>query len=304
MDIPATGLRWIASSSTSALHAANELRLGRPLVDAAWDARLREPAALLARQIDSYGDFSDNLWRHLVGLSAGVESNRQLAEVAVRKTYGAGAAARVEALAGAIAEVELAARDVQPQLADELLLRSRPLREQWEARGPGLLRRMSELVDPQLLPAAADVILVHPVSGGRGVAHLLYNSVRLEAVLANPLTELPEILRLAWLVAQLNQDLPMYSEQVPAARLHGIARLALLPVTLLAAEHVELAASDEATLTCACRAWAESREANALAELLTDWWHTYLESRPPWRVALQGLDRLLGDSDPASLQAV
>ena len=35
------------------------------------------------------------------------------------------------------------------------------------------------------------------------------------------------VLRLAWLIAQLNQDLPMYSEQVAPLRLHAVAELAL-----------------------------------------------------------------------------
>ena len=54
------------------------------------------------------------------------------------------------------------------------------------------------------------MILVQPVLGGAGAAHWLYNSVHIEAVLANPVAELPEVVRLGWLLAQLNFDLPMF----------------------------------------------------------------------------------------------
>ena len=48
-----------------------------------------------------------------------------------------------------------------------------------------------------------DVLLIHPALGGAGEAHLAYNSVRIEAVLANPNADLPEVVRLAWLIAQV-----------------------------------------------------------------------------------------------------
>src|SRR5439155_20152019 len=82
--------------------------------------------------------------------------------------------------------------------------------------------------------------LVNPALGGGGEAHLAYNSLRIEAVLANPNAELPEVVRLAWLIAQLQLDLPKYSDTIHADRLPQIARYAMLPPTLLAAEAVEL----------------------------------------------------------------
>src|SRR5690606_23019649 len=97
---------------------------------------------------------------------------------------------------------------------EELELRSAPLREQWEARGGGLLATLARLTTAGLVPEMADVILVHPVLGGGGAAHWQYNSVQFEAVLANPLAELPEVLRLGWLLAQLNFDLPLYEDHL------------------------------------------------------------------------------------------
>jgi len=50
--------------------------------------------------------------------------------------------------------------------------------------------------------------------GGAGAAQLRTNSVRLEAVLTHPDPQLPETLRLGWLLSQLNQDLPIYSDTI------------------------------------------------------------------------------------------
>ncbi len=285
-------LRWLASTSTSALHAADLLRRGRTLTDPAWQTQLEAPAAELARQLALYGDRAPQLWRHLLGLSAGVENNRQLAELALRKCFSNPGSIDAERIAGLIGQVEAAARRVRPQLADELILRARPLRDQWEARGPGLLKIMGR-VDERLLVPRADVVLVHPVQGGGGAAHLLYNSVRFEGVLANPHADLPEVVRLAWLLAQLNQDLPAYSENLPAARLPELAALALMPVALAAGEHVELTRCDEAALQRAVEVWQGGDNSAATASVLLDWWQTWLEARPAWHVALAALDRML-----------
>src|SRR5262249_29629876 len=140
-------------------------------------------------------------------LSAGIESNRELAEVLLRKTCGLAAVlAHRDRLANSIADVERVFRQRFPECADELVLRGRPLEVQWEARGPGLLKQLAELTAPELLVEQAEVVLVQPAYGGGGEAYLSYNAVHVEALLANPVSELPEVLRLGWLLAQLNLD--------------------------------------------------------------------------------------------------
>ena len=125
-------------------------------------------------------------------------------------------------------------------MAEELELRTGPLRLQWEARGPGMLRTIGELTEPELIVPSADVILVYPALGGGGDAQLPNNTVRIEAVLANQVTELPETVRLGWMLAQLHLDVPMYGENVHIDRLPHVARFAMLVPALQAAEEVEL----------------------------------------------------------------
>jgi hypothetical protein len=289
-------LRWLASVSASCLHAAEGLCRGRAAADRGFAEALLEPARGLSQEIKAAGLPAPVFWRHLTALAAGIENNRQLAEVTLTKTVGGIAQTQAVAarFAGWIAAIEAAALRAAPKLLDELALRGEPLRQQWEARGPGLLHHIGRLTDERLFVESADVILLRPTFGGGGAAHLQYNSVRIEAVLANPVAELPEVVRLAWLLAQLNIDLPLFSELVHRDRLPHIAALAMLPPTLLAAEHVELSRSTPQTIAAALTAWNLPVPADVdLVAILGDWWATYEDSRPTFATALSALDRMI-----------
>ncbi len=289
-------LRWIASSSTSALYVAAALARGSEIVDPRIAPAIAAPGCQLR---DSVAEViaPAGFFHHLVPLSAGIESNRELVGLALRKTAGRAFDEQViNRLAAEVGAVEQAFRTLLPDAVAELELRSAPPREQWEARGPGLLAAIGRMTARELVPERADVLLVHPVLGGGGEAYLPYNSVTLEAMLANPLAELPEIVRLAWLLSTLQLDLPRYSEEIPRQRLDRLAGLAMLPAALAAAEYVELARNDDRTLRQALTAWrlAESaQETEAMAQALGNWWQTFRNSPTSWRVALAALDQLL-----------
>lgn len=290
-------IRWMLSVSTSSLHAARQYTLGKQLVDPALSDVIAQPATALQRMIEAADLPVAAFWSHLLGLSPGIEGGRQLAELAVRKTVGSEQAELLAPhLGGLIRDVELAVWRGNPDLLEQLELRAGPICEQWEARGPGLLAEIGNLTDARLLVERADAVLVLPAVGGAGEAHLPYNNVHLEAVLANPYQALPEVLRLGWLLGQLNLDVPVYSEAIPSRRLPAVARLAMLPPLLQAAECVELARYDEKTVRLAMMTWeieAPSETADA-AETVLAWWETHLESPGPWTVALTALDRMLG----------
>ena len=117
----------------------------------------------------------------------------------------------------------------------------------------------------------------------------------MEAVPVGPVAELPEVLRLAWLVAQLNLDLPIFSEATHADSLPYIAEFAMLLATLRAAEDLGLARFDPDLFARAIDAWNLAAPADAaLDEILIGWWETYTASRPRWDVALAAVDRMLG----------
>ncbi|MFT7639402.1 MAG: hypothetical protein ACI9G1_001138 [Pirellulaceae bacterium] len=102
-----------------------------------------------------------------------------------------------------IEDLRAACSAAWPHLAAELSSRQRPLREQWEARGPGMIHFLSQR---QLLPAGdieLPLYLLKPLVGGGGFA---INSPRplvgFEALLANPSVLVPETVRLCWYVLQ------------------------------------------------------------------------------------------------------
>ncbi len=136
------------------------------------------------------------------------------------------------------------------------------------------------------------MIAVHPVLGGGGGAHWLNNSVRIEAVLANPIPELPEMLRLGWLLAQLHLDLPRFRGALHRDRHTEIWKLAMIPPILAAGDELELTRFGLPTLAVATAAWTENCDTRT-PETLFAWWDTYATASPSWPAALAALDRLL-----------
>jgi hypothetical protein len=289
-------LTWIASVSASCCHAAEALARGLQLADATLQQELAAPVSNLKATILTASLPEHRLWQFLSAFAHHYENNLELARVALHKTVGASAASQawIAKLAGHIGDIEAAMRQVHPQLAADLTHRIRPLQEQWEARGPGLLHAIGQLTDPRLIAERAEVVLVHPALGGHAAAHLVNNSVRMEALLTNVVPGLPEVLRLGWCLAQLQLDLPMFADRVHRDRLESLAPLALLPAALQAGEEIELCTYSPQTLAAALSAWrVQPPETVSLEDILQTWWATYCDTKPSWDIALAALDQML-----------
>jgi hypothetical protein len=307
-------LRFIASVSASTFHAVDAIARGRSLSDPRVAEALWSPLEAIRVAVAARDLSLPELLTHLVPLAAGIEDNRQLAEVACRKAFGPPRDERLETeLALAFAQAEMAFRHALPALLDELEQHGHALRDRWEADGPGLLHSLERLTEPGVLPDQAVCVLVWPATGGGGVANPAYNSLRIEVLPADPVPEFPEVLRLAWLLAQLNIDLPRFQGNLTRQRAARAAALALVPLTLAAAAEEALSHDDAATLARALETWdlvpagqriphaaqlpaatsGTSPDAAALPSILSRWWETYAASRPGWHVALAALDRML-----------
>lgn len=292
----ATRLRWIPHFATSCLHAAEASAYGRKIADPRLAAVIEQPAAALQAAITAADVPSARFWRFLIALSVTFASSRDLVKMALVRSIGAGdrVAFLRERMAGLVDDVKAAVLAEYPKMVEELELRGGPLRQQWEARGPGMLRSIGELTDERLIVPGADVILVHPARGGGGDAQLPNNTVRIEAVLTNPIVELPETVRLAWMLAQLHLDVPIFGEHVHADRLPHVARFAMLLPALQAAEEVELVQLTPELVQKAITAWdLEVPPDIDAADLVIRWWSTYRETQPPFHIALEALDQML-----------
>ena len=81
-------LRWLASLSASAFHAAQALVQERPLVDEALEDALAEPTHLLVEEIESIGIDGARAIELLASLAMGIENNRELVDVVITKLKG------------------------------------------------------------------------------------------------------------------------------------------------------------------------------------------------------------------------
>ncbi len=291
-------LRWQESAWTSCLHAAQILSGKAPEnASEALLTKVAPPARRLVQEVEGAGIAPKLFWRHALPLSAQINGKNELASVVLRKTRGLeiSESSSVATIGGVLSDLAAAYQSAVPKVEEELPLRRRPLQEAWEARGPGLIYFLNRVMPEEFIPELATVILVLPVSAGRGTAHLNYNSLRMEAVLYDPNPHLPEVVRLGWLISQLNIDLPKYSELIPPDRVPMIARLATLPAILYAAEEVELIKPGTVTLADALKFWQVTHAGHeALAEIVGQWWQTQETRQASWHVALAGLDRMLG----------
>lgn len=293
-------LRWLASHSLSGLHAAAALAHDQTLVDAELADALAGPAAEMQEEILSAGLPEERYWRMLCALATTFDNNRQLAKMAAYRTLGRASPNELsERIGGRISDIEAALLRVRPNVVEELSLRRGPLHEQWEAYGPGVLSSVFGATDPRLMVDAADVVLVLPALGGGGEAQLQNNSVRIEAVLTNPHPQLPETLRLAWMLSQLHLDLPIFAEEINPDRLPHVAALAMVPAVLAAAEFLDVIQLNDDSVRMAIDAWRVDAPLDVdPIDTVLRWWEAYIEARPPFETAFKALDRMLqGESE-------
>ncbi|MCE9607169.1 MAG: hypothetical protein K8U03_19970 [Planctomycetia bacterium] len=250
---------------------------------------------LTAEQIDPQPFFTQ-----LVALAPSFNAPRDLAHTVLTKLFGrARADALTPRLVGLLGACEREYLKAQPQILEELRLRTGPLRELWEARGPGLLAGVGRRTDASLIVESATVALVAPLTGGGGAAYQATNVVRFEAVLANPIGELPETVRLAWLVSQLATDQLEPVEPIRSASPLELVGAAMLPALLEAAADLEVVSVEGPALFAkAAEAWGNELLARpGVVEVVYDWWSAARSSgknaEPPWNVRLAALDRLL-----------
>lgn len=289
-------IRWKSSLSASCLHAATCRAAGLPCHDSQLGDALQTPADELIAAIVASGWPIDRVLETLTSLSSQIDNNRDLAQRTASR-LGLPAEAdhpSLSLLAGAIADLEAALRRQRPNIEEELTLRGGPLREQWEARGPGMLAEAMRLTDPSLAPAEIEVVLVAPYTGGFGWAHAAQNRVTLEAVLVNPRPELPETVRLAWLACQLNADVPPLDDVLPPPTRAFAMACAALPPALAGAAAVELVELNERLVASASAAWGlDAAAGNPVGPSLWSWWNAWLDGAAAWPVAVAALAQML-----------
>ena len=150
-----TSLRWIASPAASALYACDALRRHLPFVDPRLAETLRDPAGKLVRAIATSELPVERVWVNMLPVAVTHEHDtpRHRVEVAVFKVIARHQLhSNLDHFADRLAAYERAFNGALPNLVEDLELRRRPLEEQWDARGQGLLTAIGNLTEPEAIP--------------------------------------------------------------------------------------------------------------------------------------------------------
>lgn len=287
-------LQWTPSPHVSAMHTAwcvTHFPQSAARLNAEWPAA----AAALDALADEFKTTHERYWDQMLSLASTADGSRELAERLCAR-LGQTTGTLPSRLAALLNQCRRLFESSFPKFASDIPLRSGPIRQMWEAHGVGLMRMLARQTGESVLVEQATVLLVQPVLGGFGYAHLSANRIHWEALLTHVDPQLPETLRIAWLLSQLDLDRPVFSDKINAHRLRSVAGLAMLPAILEAGQELELCRFSPESLANAFELWhCESLQLGAAdtLDLLSTWWETYQASRPPWPVALAGLDQML-----------
>ena len=288
-------LDWQASRLASCLHAADALARGKSLADSTLASIISYPVHRLTQELQTNQIPSEVFWTQLVDLSLQVDDVSQLVEGALDQSV------KGDLIKTAVNHISTLVNEIVADIVqhlgkiDELLkLRAGPIRQQWEARGPGMMGRIAKFSNESLVIDNATVVLVLPALGGGGNVHPKQNCVRFEAVLTDAFGQLPETVRLAWLLTQLAL---IRSKQFVESAMTSSAivnRLAALTLAMAAADFVELAQLNETTLNSAVESWIPSdRESASLASITYEWWRGFAAEESPITTEIQRLDEML-----------
>lgn len=271
------------------------------LTDSELETQLEPLAARLSGLLAGDVPHPDRFFEHLPALAGEFSGCREIARLALTRLIHSERAAR---LAGPYAEIltEIAATTLPGvQRLGSMVEEHLPaLQAAWKVDGIGLLADVAHWTDQAVVAEDLSALAVAPVRGGGGAAYPTYNRVCIEIVGDDLVPELPEVVRLVWLISQLNLDLPQFSEALTPQRAHLVTKLAMLTAVVAAWHDRDAAAVDEPQLGTALGAWlGELPEPATISPALVQWWGVYCERRPAWPVALQALDQYLAKVLPA-----
>jgi hypothetical protein len=254
-------------------------------------------SALLAGDVPD----PDRFFEHLPPLAAEFSGYREISRFALTRLIHSERAARLAApYAELLAEIADASVPHIKRLESALDEQFSSLQSTWEADGVALLDNVTLWTDRAIAADDLSVFGVAPVRSGGGAAYPAFNRVCIEIVGETSLPDLPEVVRLVWLVSQLNLDLPMFCEALTPRRAHWVTKLAMLTAVIAGWYNRDAGPLNELQIGTALGAWmGELPEAAAILPALVQWWGVYCERRPAWPVALQALDQYLAKVAPA-----
>jgi hypothetical protein len=279
-----------SDAELSVLHALAVVALSQPCIDGKLETLLSPAAAVVNDRLELAELDVSVFWQSLVRGAGSSDTARVEVALLQAGCSELGVESLMPAILGRLGDARMAMRERFPKLKEQLPLRSGPLRDLWDATGPGLLREIGRRTIEKLVPARTHVLLVQPVRGGDGDLLDGKDSVWMEAMLTHPEPAIPETLRVAWLVARKGFDHESANRWVESDRLPRAAAMALLPIVLAAGEELGLCRESDESIRLTAKIWHVGRDVEALLR----WWSQMRQGELPLPVAIRALDKMLG----------
>ena len=302
-------IRWTTQPRLSVVHAAYVVATGGRCVDAKLESALVTPVTDINHRLLSASIDVGRFWRRLVCEVAGdrTDSARADARATDIALMSAGMSElQLEQTSAAITrqlrECRVAFAQRYPKLDEQLQLRSRPLKERWDAFGPGLLRSIARRIwdaspPTDWWPPTVSGMLLQPVRGGGGGFDSDSSRFWIEAMLTDADPAVPEVLRVAYLVTRM--AIESHTREKSSEHPHTLPwSFAAVPLVLSAAADLELVPAKPLPINAALDQWHIGDQQTAA--IVQDWWQQLAGTPTAMPVALKALDRMLQPTRSAS----
>ena len=290
-------IRWSVDADLSFLHAAEVVASGGLCSDRKTEQALAGPVTEINSRLLSASLDMGAFWQRLLDERLSDPNHPNACSIAL---LDAGCSElQVEQTASVItnrlSEARMAFQRRFPKLAEQLDLRGRPIRTQWDTYGPGLLNNIalqiwSDSPPADWWPTRIDGLLIQPMRGGDGGYESNLRKFWIEAMLTDADQSVPEVLRVAWLVTQLAVEVHTRerSSESPSSLPWEIG---CVPMVLSAGRELDLVKGDTLPLEAALRLW--NLGTSETSGVLLEWWEQARASSSPIPVSLKQLDQML-----------
>ncbi|NNE00515.1 MAG: hypothetical protein HKN47_24635 [Pirellulaceae bacterium] len=307
-------IRWSSDAALSAVHAAHVVATGGFCTDQKTEQALVESVTDINNRLLSASLDIGTFWLRLLSETAFDPTNTRTCEIALLDSGCSKLQLEQTAsvISNRLSDSRLAFQRRFPKLTEQLALRGRPIRDLWDTVGPGLLSNIAKQIwvgspPNDWWPPRVDAVLVQPMRGGDGGFDSAAHKFWIEAVLTDSDPDVPEVLRVAWLVTQLaveTQTLERSSERTSERSGTLPWSIGSVPLVLSAGKYLDLVKGPELPIQAALQHWRLG-DANTAA-VVTRWWQAWQKDPTPMPVGLKHLDKLLGparDSSPGRVDA-
>lgn len=294
-------IRWRNDPQLSAIHAAYVVATDAACADKKTHQVLVRPATEINHRLLSASLDVATFWERLFAEYAFDPGNTRACEIAL---IDAGCSElqldqTASAISSFLGECRIAFQQRFPKLSEQLELRGKPMKENWSQIGTNLLSEIANQIwrgspPDDWWPSKVDGLLVHPMRGGDGSFDAETGKFWVEAVVNAPDPDVPEVLRVAWLLTQIAIERQVREQSSESAT--GMPwGLGAVPLVLDAAVKTSLISAGESAIHAALRLWRLGDEASAAT--IANWWQQWQSNASPMPIALKALGRMLADEE-------